>query len=127
PSIVWLVVCAIPLGLGGGAVDSALNHYVAARYKAHHMSWLHCFWGVGATVGPIIMATFLNGNASWRDGYQTVAGIQFALVVILLLSLPGWRRLANQSNSGLGGAPAEGHSLSGHGGTGKPHLKSIMF
>ncbi|RCW48422.1 MFS transporter [Paenibacillus prosopidis] len=52
PSIVWLIVCAIPLGLGGGAVDAGLNHYVAARYKAHHMSWLHCFWGIGATAGP---------------------------------------------------------------------------
>ncbi len=52
PSLGWLVVLAIPLGIGGGAVDAALNHYVASNYKAHHMSWLHCFWGVGATMGP---------------------------------------------------------------------------
>lgn len=56
PSLFWLVLLAIPLGLGGGAVDAALNQYVATHYKAHHMSWLHCFWGVGATMGPIIMS-----------------------------------------------------------------------
>ncbi|UUZ79088.1 MFS transporter [Paenibacillus sp. P26] len=62
PSIVWLWLCAIPLGLGAGSVDAGLNHYVAAHYKAHHMSWLHCFWGVGATLGPVIMAGFIAGK-----------------------------------------------------------------
>ncbi|RAP74967.1 MFS transporter [Paenibacillus montanisoli] len=101
PSILWLAICAIPLGLGGGAVDSALNHYVAERYKAHHMSWLHCFWGVGATAGPMIMAAFLSGNASWRDGYLAVAGIQFALVLLLAVSLPLWSRAADIKVPGL--------------------------
>lgn len=127
PSIIWLMVCAIPLGLGAGAVDSALNHYVAARYKAHHMSWLHCFWGVGATAGPIIMAAFLNGDASWREGYQAVAGIQFVLVIVLLLSLPLWRRLAVQHSIVPGDEPTAGDSLSDHSGAGKPHLKSVIF
>ncbi len=92
PSILWLMLFAIPLGLGGGAVDAGLNHYVAARYKAHHMSWLHCFWGVGATVGPMIMAAFLSGGASWRDGYLGVAVVQFAVVLLLIVSLPLWGR-----------------------------------
>jgi fucose permease len=96
PSIVWLIACAIPLGLGGGAVDAALNHYVAARYKAHHMSWLHCFWGVGATAGPVIMAAFLSGNSSWREGYLAVGGLQFALVVLLFVTLPLWGYLAKK-------------------------------
>ncbi|MGG3570877.1 MFS transporter [Bacillus gobiensis] len=94
PSMIWLVVCCVPLGLGAGAVDSALNNYVAAHYKAHHMSWLHCFWGVGATAGPIIMSQFITGHGSWRNGYLTVAIIQFALVIILLFTLPLWNRFS---------------------------------
>ncbi|WP_106767451.1 MFS transporter [Paenibacillus faecalis] len=93
PSIGWLVVLALPLGLGGGSVDAALNHYVATHYKAHHMSWLHCFWGVGATLGPIIMSGFIRENDLWRDGYLTVALIQFALVVVLFITLPLWKRM----------------------------------
>lgn len=98
PSVVWLFVCAIPLGLGAGAVDAGLNDYVATHYKAHHMSWLHSFWGVGATFGPIIMAQFILGQDSWKDGYLTIAGIQFALVVILLFSLPLWNRVKKNSD-----------------------------
>ncbi|MED4779810.1 MFS transporter [Brevibacillus choshinensis] len=93
-SLVWLALCAVPLGLGAGAVDSGLNHYVAAHYKAHHMSWLHCFWGVGATLGPVIMAQFISGQNTWRHGYLTVACIQFVLVVILIFTLPLWVRVA---------------------------------
>jgi fucose permease len=93
PSLIWLLVCAIPLGLGVGAVDAGLNNYVAAHYKAHHMSWLHCFWGVGATLGPVIMAQFITNNA-WRYGYLTVAAIQCVLVIILFFTLPLWDKLA---------------------------------
>ncbi|MCH6264602.1 MFS transporter [Neobacillus citreus] len=98
PSVVWLVVCAIPLGLGAGAVDAGLNDYVATHYKAHHMSWLHCFWGVGATLGPIIMAQSISGQNSWRNGYFTISAIQFALVIILFLTLPLWNRVTKNSN-----------------------------
>lgn len=101
PSVVWLVVCAIPLGLGAGAVDSGLNDYVATHYKAHHMSWLHCFWGVGATLGPIIMAQFISGQSAWRNGYFTISGIQFALVMILFLTLPLWNRVTKNSTTSL--------------------------
>lgn len=98
PSVVWLVICAIPLGLGAGAVDAGLNDYVAINYKAHHMSWLHCFWGVGATLGPIIMAQFMMGENSWRSGYFVISGIQFALVIILLFTLPLWNIVTKNSN-----------------------------
>ncbi|MEK3732901.1 MULTISPECIES: sugar MFS transporter [Paenibacillus] len=108
PSIAWLIVCAIPLGLGGGAVDAALNHYVAARYKAHHMSWLHCFWGIGATAGPMIMAAYLSGNASWREGYFAVGSIQFALVIILFVSLPLWGYIAKHHSGGTERQPSGG-------------------
>ncbi|PCL93414.1 MFS transporter [Paenibacillus lautus] len=94
PSMAWLVVLAIPLGLGAGAVDAALNHYVAENYKAHHMNWLHCFWGVGATMGPIIMSSYIADHNSWRSGYTTVSIIQFSLVIILLITLPLWKRVA---------------------------------
>ncbi|MDO3413277.1 MFS transporter [Saccharibacillus sp. CPCC 101409] len=94
PSLGWLVLLAIPLGLGAGAVDAGLNHYVATHYKAHHMSWLHCFWGVGATLGPILMSFFIKEHDSWRQGYTAVALIQFGLVVVLLATLPLWRKVA---------------------------------
>jgi len=98
PSFIWLIILGIPLGLGGGAVDATLNNYVANHYRASHMSWLHCFWGVGATIGPIIMSTFLDEGA-WRSGYTTIAIIQFSLVAILLLSLPIWRRMNGGAHS----------------------------
>ncbi|PAV28430.1 MFS transporter [Virgibacillus profundi] len=93
PSVVWLIVCAIPLGLGAGAVDAGLNDYVATNYKAHHMSWLHSFWGVGATLGPIIMAQFILEDNSWRNGYFVISCLQFALVIILLFTLPLWSKV----------------------------------
>lgn len=128
PSIVWLIVCAIPLGLGGGAVDAGLNHYVAARYKAHHMSWLHCFWGVGATAGPIIMAAFLSGNASWREGYLAVAGIQFALVILLFVTLPLWGHLAGKQGAGFGAEQAEAGPSLDNGEANKPqHVKGVKY
>jgi fucose permease len=99
PSLFWLFICAIPLGLGAGAVDAGINNYVASHYKAHHMSWLHCFWGVGATLGPVIMAQNISGQHSWRNGYLAIAGLQFALVVILFFTLPLWNKVAGNNNS----------------------------
>lgn len=101
PAVIWLIVCAIPLGLGAGAVDTGLNDYVAANYKAHHMSWLHCFWGVGATLGPIIMAQFISEGNVWRNGYFAISVIQFVLVFILLVTLPIWKKVKNINNTPL--------------------------
>lgn len=98
PSILWLVLCAIPLGLGAGAVDTALNNYVALNYKAHHISWLHSFWGVGATLGPIIMAQYIAEQQDWRSGYLSISALQFTLVIILLLSLPVWKKAAEKGH-----------------------------
>ncbi|MEN6338630.1 MAG: MFS transporter [Clostridiaceae bacterium] len=91
----FFVLClmAIPLGLGGGAIDAALNNYVALHYKASHMSFLHSFWGVGATVSPLIMSYFLAQNGNWRGGYHLVSIIQFALAAVILLALPLWKRV----------------------------------
>jgi len=89
-SFYFLCLFAVPLGLGAGSVDAALNNYVALHYKARHMSWLHCFWGVGASVGPLIMSSFLINKNSWNLGYRTISIIQFCLVFILFISLPLW-------------------------------------
>lgn len=93
PGFIWLILLAIPLGLGAGSVDAALNNFVALNYEARHMSWLHCFWGVGATIGPIIMARFLSRDQGWKLGYGTIGLIQTCLVVILFISLPLWNKV----------------------------------
>ncbi|MBU3160874.1 MFS transporter [Clostridium frigoris] len=93
PSFIWLCIMAIPLGIGGGAVDASLNNFVALHYKAKHMSWLHCFWGVGATIGPIIMSLFISNNNQWKKGYATIAIIQLCLVFILFITLPLWKKV----------------------------------
>lgn len=92
PGAWMLFLCAIPLGLGAGSVDAALNNFVALHYAARHMSWLHCFWGVGATAGPMILSLQLSHGASWRSAYGLISGIQFALALALFLTLPVWRR-----------------------------------
>lgn len=91
PTFWWIIPMTLPLGFGAGSVDAGLNNYVAHHFKAHHMNWLHSFWGLGATAGPIIMGSYLM-DATWRDGYRTIAMIQLVLAFILFLSLPLWRR-----------------------------------
>ncbi len=85
-----LLLWAIPYGLGAGAVDAALNAFVAVHYESQHMSWLHCMWGVGASGGPMIMSACL-GIGTWGDGFRALGAIQLAIVVVLTLSLPLWR------------------------------------
>lgn len=92
PSLAWLLVLTIPLGLGAGAVDAGLNHFVAAHYSSRHMNWLHGCWGVGATLGPLIMGSALLLPQGWSDGYRTIALLQLTLAVLLLVSLSLWTR-----------------------------------
>lgn len=97
---VWMfLIFAIPLGLGAGAVDAALNNFVATHYKSKHMNYLHSFWGVGATSGPLIMAMYLGQQQGWRDGYATITYIQIALVVVLFLALPLWKLATSISDT----------------------------
>ncbi len=91
PQFIWLCILAVPMGLGAGSVDSALNNFVALHYKANHMNWLHCFWGIGATAGPFIMSLFLSGSGEWNKGYLTISIIQICLVILLFATLPLWR------------------------------------
>lgn len=102
PSMFWLCLWAVPLGLGAGAVDAALNNFVALHYQARHMSWLHCFWGLGATLGPIIMSLNLEKAGGWRSGYGIIAVIQFVLSAVLLITLPLWRRESDEQAESSG-------------------------
>lgn len=91
PSFAWICLLGIPLGIGAGAVDAALNNFVALHYSARHMNWLHCFWGIGATAGPVIMSGFLGADNGWRMGYLVIGIIQASLVLLLIISLPLWK------------------------------------
>lgn len=89
----FIIIClwAVPYGLGAGAVDAALNNYVALHFASRHMSWLHCFWGVGASVSPYIMSFCLTKGFGWDNGYRSVAVVQIILTAALFISLPLWR------------------------------------
>ena len=94
-----LIFWAIPYGLGAGSVDAALNNYVALHFESRHMSWLHCMWGVGASVGPYIMGYALNGGHGWNSGYRYIAILQIILTLILCLSLPLWKDRSKDEES----------------------------
>ena len=91
-SYIALCLIAIPYGLGAGSVDASLNNYVALHYASRHMSWLHCMWGLGASMGPYFMGYALSSGAGWRMGYRYISVIQIVLTAILMLSLPLWGR-----------------------------------
>ena len=101
-SFLALCIWAIPYGLGAGCVDASLNNYVALHYASRHMSWLHCMWGVGASLGPYIMGFALSNGQSWNMGYRYIGILQIVLTAILLFSLPLWkgRGTAGQNASG---------------------------
>lgn len=86
-----LCLWAIPYGLGAGSVDAALNNYVAIHYASRHMSWLHCMWGLGASVGPYIMGYVLSGGQHWSLGYRCISIFQIILTTVLVFSLPLWK------------------------------------
>jgi len=97
-SFMILCLLAIPLGLGGGSLDAAFNNYIALNYKARHMSWLHCFWGIGASVGPLIVSSFLLHRDSWSLSYRTIGIVQFCIVILLFISFPLWDKNKSTEN-----------------------------
>lgn len=99
-----LCLWAVPYGLGAGSVDASLNNYVALHYASRHMSWLHCMWGVGASLGPYVMGYALSGGQGWNMGYLYIAILQIALTAILIFSLPLWKK---QSAGDTGQADGE--------------------
>ena len=103
-----LILFAVPYGLGAGAIDAALNNYIALHYSARHMSWLHCFWGVGTIVSPFIMSYALT-NSVWNEGCRIVGYIQLGIAALLLVTLPVWKvnkgkEAEEQKSIGLTGA-----------------------
>ena len=115
-----LLLWAIPYGIGAGGVDAALNNYVALHYASRHMSWLHCFWGVGASVGPIIMGAAITGGMGWNSGYRIIGILQIILTAILVFSLPLWKDRGKEKKDN-GAAPLSLHQI-----IGIPGAKSIM-
>ncbi len=102
-----LLLFAIPYGLGAGSVDAALNNYVALHYSNRHMSWLHCMWGIGCSIGPSIMGwALMGGEGNWPIGYRTVGFIQIALTAVIFISLPLWKRTDGLSDNAPEDAPA---------------------
>lgn len=95
-SFVLMALLCIPLGLGGGAIDAALNNFVALHYHARHMNWLHCFWGIGATIGPALISALLSRTGQWRSGYWAMAVVQCVLTLVMFLSMPLWRKANEQ-------------------------------
>lgn len=92
PNIVIMMIFSVILGYGAGAIDTGLNNFVSLHYKAHHMNWLHCFWGIGVTVSPMIMSQFLTGEeGAWRNGYRVIALLQLIIALIVLCTLPKWK------------------------------------
>ena len=91
-----LCLWAIPYGLGAGSVDACLNNYVAIHYASRHMSWLHCMWGLGASIGPYIMGIALTGGMGWNTGYRLIGLLQIAVTALLFVSLPLWRSNGTQ-------------------------------
>ena len=92
-----LCLCAIPLGLGAGAVDTAPNNYVAIHYNATQMSFLHCFYGVGVAVSPYLLSFALAQANDWRGGYRTMFCIQSVIALLLILTLPLWKKVESRS------------------------------
>ncbi|MGN0648923.1 MAG: MFS transporter [Oscillospiraceae bacterium] len=93
-SLPMLCVWAIPYGLGAGSIDAALNNYAALNLKSRHMSWLHCFWGVGTIIGPYIMGSCLSSSGYWQGGYRIVSLIQASIAALMFICIPLWRKCA---------------------------------
>ena len=91
PNFIVLFLMSIPLGLGAGAVDAGINNYVAQHCEPRHMNWLHCFWGVGTVISPLILSAALSAGFAWRWGYRTVSALQAALCIVLFATLRLWK------------------------------------
>lgn len=110
-SFYLLCIMAIPYGLGAGAVDAALNNYVALHYSSRHMSWLHCFWGVGAAASPYIMGFCLGKGLGWSRGYFSVSMIQIVITAILFISLPLWKSRTDEKEGEIEPKGAEAEQI----------------
>ncbi|OOB80228.1 MAG: MFS transporter [Epulopiscium sp. Nuni2H_MBin003] len=96
----WMVcLCAIPYGLAAGAIDAAINNYVALHYKSSHMSWLHCFWGVGVSISPYIMSFALITDRGWNAGFRIVSYIQIIIVLVVLFNISLFKKVSTSTSN----------------------------
>jgi fucose permease len=108
----WLLcLWAIPYGLGAGAVDAALNNYVALHYAARHMNWLHSFWGLGASISPFIMSYALAADRGWSHAYFVIGGVQVVLAILLVISIPLWGRVNGDTRRAPDAPPSTSHPI----------------
>jgi len=90
PSYAVVTGLAFLLGLGNGSIDTGLNHFVASNLSSRHMNWLHAFWGVGISLGTLIVSGVLAVEGTWRNAYFVVGAIQLSLAIAFLV---GFRSL----------------------------------
>lgn len=95
-NIIVMCLFSIPLGLGAGGIDNVLNTYVALNYKATHVNFLHCSYGVGVTLSPFLMSLALKNSNNWQGGYRTMFFFQLALTIMCFLSIPIWKKVKEQ-------------------------------
>lgn len=98
-SLLFLCLLALPLGLGAGAIDTALNNYVSLHYSATHMSFLHCFYGIGVSVSPYIMSLVISSQGGWRGGYRIAFILQLCITALLFTTLPVWKKAHTQQQA----------------------------
>lgn len=110
-SFIELCLWAIPYGLGAGGVDASLNNYVALHYSSRVMSWLHCMWGLGAMIGPYVLGFVLTGGGIWNTGYKVISLIQVVLTIVLVISLPIWKKRETVVNEAGEEVPAKALSM----------------
>lgn len=111
PNFYWCVAMAVPLGLGAGVVDAALNHFVASHYSSRHMNWLHGFWGVGASTGPLVMGAAMAGSGGWHLGVKAISLAQLTLAAVLWLSLRLWSQAPPHNPDAQAHEPVQAHSV----------------
>ena len=100
-SAYWMFfIFAVPSGLGAGAIDASINNYVANNFSGSVMNFLHCFYGVGAVISPMIMGLALR-TARWNEGYRWTACIQLGILLVVVFSLPLWKKNEKQADEAL--------------------------
>lgn len=93
----WLIVCSVPIGFGAGAIDAVLNNYVALHYKASHMNFMQCCYGIGVSVSPYLMSIALSKAENWNQGYHMAFWLQAGITLVVLLSLPVWKKVKHNN------------------------------
>ena len=101
PNIVVMMIFTVVMSYGAGAIDTGLNNYIALHFKARHMSWLHCCWGLGVTISPLVLSFVLDSGNSWRSAYRIISLMQFSIALAVGLFLKKWISFDKKQNVAL--------------------------